>query len=122
MPNNNLTDLLPDWHPIPDGGGLVRKGERYAIVESEGRTISIYTSEVDWIMHADGRVLTEHPITPPLPTEEGVTIVVSGDDRPPRILLTRLGDCWVNQYVVEWPADRIRAWAPVTIGETVIMR
>ena len=122
MPNNNLTDLLPDWHPIPDGGGLVRKGERYAIVESEGRTISIYTSEVDWTMHADGRVLTEHPITPPLPTEEGVTIVVSGDDRPPRILLTRLGDCWVNQYVVEWPADRIRAWAPVTIGETVIMR
>ena len=31
MPINNLTDLLPDWHPIPDGGGLVRKGERYAI-------------------------------------------------------------------------------------------
>ena len=39
MANHNLTDLLPDWHPIPDGGGLVRKGERYAIVESEGRII-----------------------------------------------------------------------------------
>lgn len=122
MPNNNLTDLLPDWHPIPDGGGLVRKGERYAIVESEGRTISIFTSEDDWTMHADGQVLTEHPITPPLPTEEGVTIAVSSGERPPSVLLTRKGGRWVNSHGVEWCNNEIHAWAPVTIGEVVVIR
>ena len=122
MPNNNLTDLLPDWHPIPDGGGLVRKGERYAIVESEGRIISIYTSEDDWTVHADGRVLTEHPVTPPLPTEEGAPIAVSSDERPPSALLTRKGGCWVNRYGVEWPVGQIHTWAPVTIGEVVVIR
>ena len=122
MPNNNLTDLLPDWHPIPDGGGLVRKGERYAIVESEGRIISIYTSEDDWTVHADGRVLTEHPVTPPLPTEEGATIAVSSDERPPSVLLTRKGGRWVNSHGVEWYNNEIYAWAPVTVGETVVMR
>ena len=121
MPNNNLTDLLPDWHPIPDGGGLVRKGERYAIVESEGRIISIYTSEDDWTVHADGRVLTEHPVTPPLPTEEGATIAVSSDERPPSVLLTRKAGRWVNSHGVEWYNNEIHAWAPVTIGETVVM-
>ena len=122
MANHNLTDLLPDWHPIPDGGGLVRKGERYAIVESEGRTISIYTSEVDWTMHADGRVLTERPVTPPLPTEEGATILVSNDERPPFVLLMREAGRWVNSHGVEWYNNEIRAWAPVTIGETVAVR
>lgn len=122
MPNNNLTDLLPDWHPIPDGGGLVRKGERYAIVESEGRTIRIYTSDDDWTMHADGQVLTEHRVTPPLPTEEGATILVSSDEQPPGILLTLKAGRWVNRYGAEWSADQIASWAPVTIGETVVMR
>lgn len=122
MPNNNLTDLLPDWHPIPDGGGLVRKGERYAIVESEGRTISIFTSEDDWTMPGVGQVLTEHPITPPLPTEEGVTIAVSSDERPPSVLLTRKGGRWVNSHGVEWYNNEIHAWAPVTIGEVVVIR
>ena len=121
MPNNNLTDLLPDWHPIPDGGGLVRKGERYAIVESEGRIISIYTSEDDWTVLADGRVLTEHPVAPPLPTEEGATILVSNDERPPHILLTCKAGHWVSRYGTRWNADQIRAWAPVTVGETVVM-
>lgn len=122
MPNNNLTDLLPDWHPIPDGGGLVRKGERYAIVESEGRTISIYTSEDDWTMHADGQVLTEHPIAPPLPTEEGATIAASSDEGPPRVLLELQDGRWITRYGVEWSVNEICAWAPVTIGETVVMR
>lgn len=122
MPNNNLTDLLPDWHPIPDEGGLIRKGERYALVESEGRTISIYTSEDDWTVYAGGRVLTEHPITPPLPTEEGATILVSSDEQPPGILLTLEAGRWVNRYGAEWSADQIASWAPATIGETVIVR
>ena len=122
MPTNNLTDLLPDWHPIPEGGGLVRKGERYAIIESEGRIISIYTSEDDWTVHADGRVLTEHRVVPPLPTEEGATILVPSDERPPHNLLTREAGRWVNRYGMPWYFDEITTWAPVTIGETVVMR
>lgn len=66
---------------------------------------------------------TEHPILPPLPTEEGATtIVASSDERRPRILLTLEAGRWVNCYGVEWPAERIASWAPVTIGETVIVR
>ena len=32
------------------------------------------------------------------------------------------GGGWVNRYGVEWPVDRMGAWAPVTIGETVVVR
>ena len=65
---------------------------------------------------------TEHPLTRPLPTEEGATIVASSDERPPHILLTREGGRWVNRYGVVWTVDVIRAWAPVAIGETVVVR
>ena len=81
MANHNLTDLLPDWHPLPEGGGTVRRDERYAIVEPGGRDIMIFTSDTDWSATADDRILTEHPILPPLPTEEGATIMAS---RTPR--------------------------------------
>ena len=122
MANHNLTDLLPDWHPLPAGGGLILKDERYAIVEADGRSISIFTSDTDW-SPADDRILTEHPIALPLPTEEGATIMASGDERlPPHTLLTRQGDCWVTRYGAEWTVDQLRAWAPVTIGETVVVR
>ena len=47
MANHNLTDLLPDWHPLPAGGGLILEDERYAIVEADGRVITIYTSHTD---------------------------------------------------------------------------
>ena len=121
MANHNLTDLLPDWHPLPAGGGLILKDERYAIVEANGRSISIFTSDMDW-SPTDDRILTEHPIALPLPTEEGATIMASGDERlPPHILLTRLGDCWVNHLGTQVHLDRLHAWAPVTIGETVVM-
>ena len=122
MANHNLTDLLPDWHPLPAGGGLILKDERYAIVEADGRSISIFTSDTDW-SPADDRILTEHPIALPLPTEEGAVIAVSKDGyRLPFILLTREGGRWVNRYGDECHVDGITAWAPVTIGETVIMR
>ena len=121
MANHNLTDLLPDWHPLPAGGGLILKDERYAVVEAGGRVITIYTSYTDWSAPADDRILTEHPSAPPLPTEEGATIVVSSDERPPRILLTRTDGRWVNRVGDEWPVERVTAWAPVTIGETVVM-
>ena len=120
MANHNLTDLLPDWHPLPAGGGLIPEDERYAVVEADGRVITIYTSHTDWSAPADDRILTEHPITLPLPTEEGATIVVSGDELPPRFLLTREGGRWVNRYGAEWTVDQIRAWVPVAIGEVVV--
>ena len=122
MANHNLTDLLPDWHPLPAGGGLIPKDERYAIVEADGRVITIYTSHTDWSAPADDRILTEHPVAAPLPTEEGVTILASGDERPPHILLTREGGRWVDCYGDRWVFSDIRAWAPVTIGEVEVTR
>ena len=121
MANHNLTDLLPDWHPVPTGG-VIRKDERYAIVEADGRDISIFTTDADWVPVDDSRILTEHPIAPPLPTEEGATILVSSDERPPFVLLMREAGRWVNSHGVEWYNNEIHAWAPVTIGETVAVR
>ena len=120
-----MTTNLPDlstWHRVPVGAAIPN-GTPYAYAYEKGINVRPNGPSRDFTVrdHSSYTHYTEHPVTPPLPTEEGATIVVSGDDRPPRILLTRLGDCWVNQYVVEWPADRIRAWAPVTIGETVVM-
>ena len=64
----------------------------------------------------------ERPITLPLPTEEGATILVTSQPGlPPNILLTREGGIWVNSYGAEWRVDPLTAWAPVTIGETVVM-
>ena len=31
------------------------------------------------------------------------------------------GTPYAYAYGFEWPAERIRAWAPVTIGETVVV-
>ena len=122
MANHNLTDLLPDWHPLPAGGGLILKDERYAVVEADGRVITIYTSHTDWSAPADDRILTEHPVTLPLPTEEGATIMASTNGHwPPGILLTRQGGRWISRYGTEWTVDQIHAWAPADIGETVVM-
>ena len=122
MANHYLTDLLPDWHPLPAGGGLILKDERYAVVEADGRVITIYTSHTDWSTPADDRILTEHPVTPPLPTEEGAIIMVSNDGRRPFVLLMREAGRWVNSHGVEWYNNEIHAWAPVTVGETVVIR
>ena len=65
---------------------------------------------------------TEHPIAPPLPTEEGATIAVSyNNEWPPHVLLTRKAGHWVNHYGTRWNVDQISAWALVTLGETVVM-
>ena len=120
QPSNTLPDLST-WHRVPIGV-KIPAGTPYAYVNQNCVTLRLDGAYVGIDVLREGTYYTKHPILPPLPTEEGATIVVSGDDRPPRILLTRLGDCWVNQYVVEWPADRIRAWAPADIGETVVIR
>ena len=121
-----MTTNLPDlstWNRVPVGA-TVPKHTPYAYAYEDSVTVELDGNFEDFMRDGDGdyTYYTERPIAPPLPTEEGATILVSGDERPPRILLTRLGGCWVNQYVVEWPVDRIHAWAPVTIGETVVAR
>ena len=65
---------------------------------------------------------TERSIAHPLPTEEGATILASYNEQPPHVLLTREADRWVNRYGTRWSVDQIASWAPVTIGETVVLR
>ena len=64
---------------------------------------------------------TEHHIAPPLPTEEGATILASDDCRRPRILLTLEAGQWVSGLGLRWNVEQFRAWCPVTLGETVVM-
>lgn len=64
---------------------------------------------------------TESPLAPPLPTEDGATILASGNDLPPHTPLTLEAGRWVNRFGAEWVVDDIRTWAPITIGEVVVM-
>ena len=123
-----MTTTLPNlstWHRVPVGA-TIPAGVPYAYhYEDEGFFAVKPNGHLKEVPALDSEptYYTEHPIAPPLPTDEGATIMASSDERlPPHILLTRKGGLWVNQYVVEWPADRIRAWAPADIGETVVIR
>ena len=118
---NNLPDL-PTWHPVPVGATLP-KNTPYAYVYVDRLTVELDGYPRDTTVSRDDcTYYTEHPIAPPLPTEEGATIMVTVSDWPPRTLLTREGGRWVNRYSGKWwPEDEIRAWAPVTIGEVVVM-
>ena len=120
QPSNELPNLST-WHRVPVGA-VIPKGVPYAssssvVVELDGYRVAI-------VARADSSITyyTEFPIAPPLPTEEGATILVSSDELPPRILLTRKAGRWVNCYGVKWwPEDGIRTWAPVTVGEVVVV-
>ena len=121
-----MTTTLPNlstWHLVPVGAAIP-KGTPYACAYEDGISVDLLGNPYDIpVSDSDNNYYTERPIAPPLPTEEGATIVASSDERlPPRILLTREDDRWVNRYGAEWRADQIRAWAPVTIGETVVVR
>ena len=72
-------------------------------------------------MLREGTYYTEHRVTPPLPTEDGATILAASEGCIPYILLSREGGRWLNRYGVEWSVGQIRTWAPVTLGETVVM-
>lgn len=120
---NNLPDLST-WHRVPVGA-VIPKGVPYActydgsssvVIELDGYRVAI-------VARADGGITyyTEHPVTLPLPNEEGATILVSSDERPPFVLLMREAGRWVNGHGVEWYNNEIHAWAPVTIGEVVVM-
>lgn len=124
QPSNELPNLST-WHRL-ELGAVIPKGVPYActydgsssvVIELDGYRVAI-------VARADGGITyyTERPIAPPLPTEEGATIMASSGDWPPSALLTREGDRWVTCYGDEWAVDDIRSWAPVTIGETVVVR
>lgn len=115
----NLPDLSA-WHRIPVGA-KIPAGTPYAYVNQNCVTLRLEGGYVDIDVLREGTYYTKHPVTPPLPTEEGATILASSDARPPHILVTLEAGRWVN-HDVEWPVSIIRAWAPVTVGETVIAR
>ena len=122
---NTTLPNLSTWHRVPVGATIpagtpyayayagritVKPGGHFEDIIAPDRDNSYYT------------YYTKRPIAPPLPTEEGATILVSSDERPPHNLVTREAGRWVNRYGMEWHVEQITAWAPVTIGETVVMR
>ena len=120
QPPNELPNL-PTWHPVPLGA-TIPKGTPFAYayvdyltVELDGCPRNITVSRDDCTYY------TEQPVTPPLPTEDGATILASSDEMPPDILLTREGGRWVDRDGVKWTVKDITSWAPVTIGEVVVV-
>ena len=119
QPSNELPNLST-WHRVPVGA-TIPKGTPYAYVYAGGLNVKLNGSPYDiTVRNGDNPCYTEKPISPPLPTEEGATILASGNDLPPHTLLTREGGRWVTRYGTEWVVDDIHTWAPVTIGEVVV--
>ena len=121
QPPISLPDLSA-WHRVPVGA-VIPKGVPCAYtfmgvitVDPDGYRYDTTVSPDDGYTH-----YTELPISPPLPTEEGATILVSSVERPPHILLELQDGRWVNRYGDKFAVDQIRAWAPVTIGEVVVV-
>ena len=117
---------LPDlstWYLVPVGV-TIPKGTPFAYTYN-GINITVdlhgyrYDTTVD---QGNCPHYTEYPIGPLLPTEEGAMILVSRDLCSPHILLTRKAGDWVDHYGVRWYVDEITSWAPVTVGETVMIR
>ena len=118
---NNLPDLST-WHRVPTGG-VIPAGTPYAFAY-EGTLMVKRSGYSESITVRDGAhtYYTEHPIAPPLPTEEGATILASDDCRRPRVLLPLEAGRWVSSLGLQWDVEQFRAWCPVTLGETVVMR
>ena len=120
QPSNELPNLST-WHPVPVGATIPANTPRayayggYLTVQFDGYSRNITVGRGGYSYY------TEHPITPPLPTEEGATIVVASDAMILDILLVRAGGYWFDRYGNEWPVETIRAWAPVSIGEVVVL-
>ena len=120
QPSNELP-TLSTWHRVPVGATIPANTPcayaygGYLTVQFDGYSRNIIVGRGGYSYY------TEHPIAPPLPTEEGATIVVSVSEKPPHIILPREGGRWVNRYGMECQVDQITAWAPVTIGEVVVM-
>ena len=120
QPSNELPDLST-WNRVPVGA-TIPKGVPYAYAYDDRLTVELDGYHHDaTVSRDDCTYYTEHPIALPLPTEEGATIVVASDAMILDILLTCVGGCWFDRDGNEWPVETIRAWAPVTIGETVVV-
>ena len=117
---NNLPDLTT-WNRVPVGA-TIPKVTPYAYVNQNCVTLRLEGAYVDIDVLREGTYYTKHRVTPPLPTEEGATILVSGNDLPPHTLLTREDGRWVTRYGAEWRDDQITSWCPVTVGLMVPMR
>ena len=118
QPSNELPNLST-WHRVPVGA-VIPKGVPYAYTYEGGLRVELDGYSCDTYV-SNNRYYTEHPITPPLPTEEGATILASGNDLPPHTLLTREGGRWLTCYGAEWTV-KITSWCPVTLGLMVPMR
>ena len=118
MSNNELPNLST-WHRAPFGA-TIPAGTPFAYTYDDGVTVELGGYPCDTQVGVNYHY-TEHPVSPPLPTEEGATIMVSVEEWPPHTLLTRTDGRWVNRFGDEWPVERVASWAPVTIGETVVV-
>ena len=120
-----MTTNLPDlstWNRVPVGA-TIPKGTPYAYTYKNGINVRPNGPSEDFTVHDSYCTLyTEHPIALPLPTEEGATILASDDCRRPRILLTLEAGQWVSGLGLQWNVEQFRAWCPVTLGETVVVR
>ena len=119
MSNNEFPNLSA-WHRVPVGA-TIPKDTPCAYAYNGGVTVELdgFLSDVT-VNRDDYSHYTEHPITPPLPTEEGATILASDDCRRPRILLTLEAGQWVSSLGLRWNVEQFRAWCPVALGETVV--
>ena len=117
---NNLPDLST-WHRVPIGA-TIPAFTTYAYASKTALMVELRGRFEDFTVPDSGNTYyTEHPVTPPLPTEEGATILASGNDLPPHTLLTREGGRWLTCYGAEWTV-KITSWCPVTVGLMVPMR
>ena len=117
---NNLPDLST-WHRVPVGA-TIPKDTPYTYVYENCATLRLEGAYVSVNVLREGTYYTEFPVTPPLPTEEGATILASDDCRRPRILLTLEAGQWVSSLGLRWSVEQFRAWCPVTLGEVVVVR
>lgn len=118
QPSNELPNLST-WHRVPVGA-VIPANTPYAYTYKRGLT-AVLAGNICSMYVGDCPYYTEKPILPPLPTEEGATILASGNDVPPHTLLTRQGGRWLTCYGAEWTVQ-ITAWCPVTVGLMVPMR
>ena len=117
---NNLPDLST-WHQVPIGA-TIPAFTTYAYASKTALMVELRGRFEDFTVPDNGiTYYTEFPVTPPLPTEEGATILASGNDLPPHTLLTREGGRWLTCYGAEWTV-KITSWCPVTLGLMVPMR
>ena len=114
---------LSTWHRAPVGA-IIPKNTPYAYVYDDGATLKFDGHFEDIVVSNQSgyyTYYTEHPVTIPLPREEGATILASPySDLAPSVLLTRGGARWTTPYDSIWYDYQIAAWAPVTIGNVVV--